>query len=70
MADITMCGSVACPFRNHCRRSASSGTRPNEFRQPYYIGSESWDGDGCAHYWPLVPRKIVHHNEEKPRDRS
>lgn len=40
MSDVTMCHDSCCPVREHCRRSAASGTVPDPHgRQSWFMAS-------------------------------
>ncbi len=52
MPDITMCASEVCTLKVNCYRSPASGTKPNEYRQAWYL-DKTLTGEGCKSYWPL-----------------
>lgn len=57
MPDITMCLGETCPKADTCYRSPSSGTKPDETKQSWFIQEPYWrDGRGpavCDEYWPV-----------------
>lgn len=64
MPDIAMCNNTECPLATTCKRSPSSGTVANPYRQSYsswqptFVGlsdhEPSHPGWVCDGYWPTV----------------
>lgn len=62
MPDITMCPSLDCPKRNVCYRNEASGTKPNEYRQSFFV-EQPRKGLLCDYYWNRNPHGD---NDETP----
>lgn len=52
MPDITMCPSVYCPLKSVCYRNSMSGTKPDAYRQPYFLIPPNTK-EGCTYFWPV-----------------
>lgn len=51
MPDISMCDVKDCPKSGECYRHKDSGTKPNQYRQAYFVMRES-DERPCENFWP------------------
>jgi hypothetical protein len=51
MPDISMCAVKDCPKSRECYRHRESGTKPNEYRQSYFMRPDDYKGP-CEHFWP------------------
>lgn len=56
MPDISMCPSETCTVRTSCYRNKASGTKPDEFRQAYFVEAPGVD-ENCPHYWVRSPTR-------------
>lgn len=52
-----MCPSTTCLERERCYRNEASGTKPNPFRQAYFVQTESIY-HGCNSYVPAYPSRV------------
>jgi hypothetical protein len=48
MPDIMMCDAHECPASKTCRRHPDSGTKPDPYRQSWWLRSDSADPGGNA----------------------
>jgi hypothetical protein len=51
MPDITMCSNIHCPFRERCRRSPASGTKPARSMQYWAHFTITINGE-CPDFLP------------------
>lgn len=54
--DITMCNVIYCDFKKKCYRHAESGTKPNEYRQSYFVFPNDYfvrKEEDCKFYTPI-----------------
>lgn len=52
MPDITMCGDMDCPMANNCYRNEKSGTKPNPYRQSFFMDSPRKEDGTCDYEAP------------------
>lgn len=53
MPDISMCSVETCELKTRCYRHEASGTKPNQYRQSYFMSSNP--GKDCEQFWEKKP---------------